>query len=87
MKPILIAIAILLGLTSCKSIDSTVKNPQTGMECNVKYNAFGMSEIKDMSAEVCGGKLTVGSSSTDTPSGLSLDQVACLYYGQCGSKQ
>ena len=66
---------LLLLLTGCKTIDVEVRADQT---CHMKYTGWGKIDIKDLNAQVCGGSLGVGSSSSDTPSGLSTEAIACL---------
>lgn len=86
MKALLVT--ILLILTSCTNIHGVVTDPKTGASWDVSYNTFGSKKLEDVHGSVTdqGVKFDIGSLSTDTPTGFSNEQLACILLGVCPEK-
>lgn len=71
MRIFLIFVLVLLS-SACKTLEVDVKADQS---CHVSYTGIGSIDISELSAEICGGSIGVGSAS----SGLVSDEIiACL---------
>lgn len=80
MKKLLLI--FLLVLVSCKSVNVQVKD-QNNVDWDISYFVWGKSSLQDVDAKVGDVTFTLGSSQTDTPTGLSPEIGACLFFGVC----
>jgi len=85
MKKLIILI-MLLVLTSCKSVGVKVTDPNNA-DWDISYFIWGKSNLQDVEASVGDVRFKLGSSSVDTPTGVSPQQLMCIVYGKCGQPE
>jgi hypothetical protein len=83
MKTVFV-ILILALMPSCRTIDLDAKMPDgNGFNgsCHLQYTGMGQSEIKGLTANICGGSLGVESSAIGSP--VSNEVLACILLNVC----